>query len=55
MIFSFFGGSIAISVTEKKAEKGSKEPKRMVNKKKFHIFKHLNNYFSLLIFGINIV
>jgi ribosomal protein S17E len=34
MIFAFLRGSIAGYVTKKKGEKGSKEPKRMVNKTK---------------------
>jgi 1,4-dihydroxy-6-naphthoate synthase len=48
MIFNFFRGSIETSVTEKKAEKGSKEPKRMMNLKEIPYFNRINNCYSLL-------
>jgi hypothetical protein len=44
MIFELFRRSIAGYVTEEKVEKDSKEPRKMVNKQKFHIFKRINNY-----------
>jgi hypothetical protein len=39
MIFDFRRASIASYVTEGKVEKGSKEPRRMVNKKEIPYFK----------------